>query len=115
MKYLNFLSYLRDFENMVVLGGIKRKCLGSIERVPIRRGKLAHWKFGRLVGQRTNHLEPYAIDYYGHIKKSEGLFLLVEEIRKEIGGQMKSIDVPVVHFAAVKIEKVANTKKPILG
>ena len=56
-----------------------------------------------MVGGMIKSSEPFALDYYGYLKKSTGFFDLVSEIKKEFDvGQIKSLEVMVVHFASLK-------------
>lgn len=104
----SFARYIANLEERVILEGAKQGCLGKVEKVPVRNGKLSRSDFGKLVGVRLQKEEVYVVDYYGLMKKSDGFWNLVSRTREQYSGkQVKSVDALVVHFASIRIEKVA--------
>lgn len=104
-----FYEYMIQFESRVILEGVKKNCLGKVEKIPLRSGKLTKQRFGKFMGTVLSTPQVCVIDYYGLLKKSSGFWDLASETRKNFSGkQVKSIEVPVVHFASVRIEKVAT-------
>jgi hypothetical protein len=105
---IEFHEYLTRFEEEVIARGIREGCLGKIELVPARLGRLSSTPFGDKVGLLIENSFPFAVDYYGHYKKTSGVVLLIQEIAQELGKQVGSVSAPVVHFASIRIEKVAK-------
>jgi hypothetical protein len=104
-----FADYLEKFERDVVIRGISRGDLGKTELVPVRIGKLAKTRFGKLVGAKSDSWQAFAIDYYGLLKPSLGFEKSVAEKAEQLGNrQLKKMEVVVVHFAAIRIEDVAK-------
>jgi len=115
---MDWKLYIKEFEQQVVEKGVKTGALGKIQMVPVRMGKLAGTRFGSFVGLRVKSDEVFAIDYYGHIKKSEGFLRMVEKIALERKAAVKLHQAPIIHFASIKIEKMMEiTQDPfvILG
>jgi len=106
---MDFYEYLEFFESQLVANGVKCGEIGKEELVSVRSGRLAAQNFGIRLGQRINTETPFAIDYYGYLKKSDGFYSLVQSLAKaHSGSQIKSVVVPVVHFAALKIEHIMS-------
>jgi len=105
-----FSEYMKEFEEKVVLRGIRKGYFTKEEVVYARECRLSFTEFGDLVGLCIELDDLCAIDYYGHIKKSEGVRKLFDEIiALEKGGQLKGVsNIPFVHFASIKIEEVAE-------
>lgn len=122
----DFAEYLARFEKEVCETGSRTGLVGRVENVSITACRLEKTKFGDHLGKRIESDVPFAINYYGYIKKSHGFFVFVDGLGKCVKGQqIKSIQVPVVNFASIKLEKMcklapallvgfANFKKEIL-
>ena len=108
MDALMFRSYLRKFEHDVIAAGVEKGLLGKDKLVPLRNGKLARSKFGKLIGVRIDSEIVFAVDYYGHMKKSRGLVNTANDTSAEKEGQVRLLEAPVVHFASIKIEDIAS-------
>lgn len=105
----NFYSYMEEFERRVIIKGIEIGSLGKKEQVSVRNGSLSKSRFGRVVGRRMPYREVCVLDYYGLMKKTDGFFDLLAEVKKDFyGKQVKSLTVDVVHFATVHFEKVVK-------
>lgn len=95
-------TFIHEFETKIVIPGIQHNLIGKRQIVSASPGKLANTEFGRVIGTNVQSMLSFAIDYYGYIKKSDGLLLEIESMRKR---GLKQIHIPacVVHFAALKI------------
>lgn len=104
MATLNFHDYLERFEVMIhdaVLAGQ----LGKMELVSVRPPRLESAYFGRVMYSSMDFDEPFAINYYGLIKRSRGFLDQLNEACYELRGkQLKMMETTVVHFASVKME-----------
>jgi hypothetical protein len=101
-----FYAYMNLFEDLVVSRGVDLGILGALSKVSVRSGALSGQRFGRVMGKECNSDKLFAIDYYGLIKKSRGFFALASGVSP--GQQVKSIEVPLVYFAAIRIEQIAQ-------
>jgi len=99
-----FDSYMTLFESDVIEVGIKRGLFSRQEFVPMRDGRLSRTMFGRVLGTRVRSSHPFAVDYYGLMKKSTGL---LAQVGMATGVQVKMVETVVVHFASVRIESIA--------
>lgn len=106
----DFYRYMDELEKLVVGEGVRKGVLGKTERVAIRNGRLAGRRFGKMMRAKVLELPiVVAIDYYGLIKKSQGFWEMITAMREQIRGQQfKSVEATVVHFAALRIETVAE-------
>lgn len=106
---MNFALYRQMFENQVVAKGVLTGCLGANSKVSLRPGKLSVLHFGKLMGLVFDSQISCAIDYYGHVKKSSALLQQIEEIGRSMPyAQVKMVQVVLVHFSSIRIEKVAR-------
>lgn len=105
---MEFDKYLKSFEKRVVARGIAEGSLGKTEQVSVRPDKLSALPFGEKMGEVIDHHASFAIDYYGYIKKSKGFFNQAGELAKSTEKQPKDMRVVIVHFASVRVEKVAK-------
>ena len=103
--------YLLDFENRVIIAGIENGSFGKKNKVPIKDCKLCKTNFGKFVGKELNYNTPVAIDYYGLIKKSKGIFSVIDQYS---GIEIKSMIVPVVYFASIKNEDLSTLAPELL-
>jgi hypothetical protein len=109
MGSINFLKYLNKFESEVICVGVKQNIIGKDTQVNVREGKLACSKYAKSLGSRVNSEEPFVIDYYGYLKRSNGFISLLQEEKDAIQNrQIKSIKTRVVFFASLKIEEIAE-------
>lgn len=107
--FMDFRSYIELFEQEVVVTGIESGMLGKEESVPVRSGKLAITSFAKKIGPTVNSSIPFAVDYYGFFKKSKGFRKFLQLIAKNLlGKQVKEVQIPLVHFAAIQIEDVVE-------
>jgi len=105
----NFKRYLALFEECIICQGVKRELLGKILSVNIREGKFSCSRFARIVGRVSPFSIPFVIDYYGHLKRSQGFVDVAREVVNSMRDQqIKSIDTTVVFFASLKIEEIAD-------
>ena len=110
----NFKVYMHLFEKHVLLSkallGVKN------ELVPVRTGRLSRTAVGGVLGSTFTWDDPLVIDYYGHLKKSSGFLLKVNEAkRKYAGKQVRMVLAPVVHFATIRMEVVARLAPQLLA
>jgi hypothetical protein len=104
-----FKEAIERIEKKIIIKGIESLVFTSVGYVNARQGKLAKTKFGKAVGNIIHTNIPFAIDYYGHFKKSSCLLAQIEEDKTKIknDAQLKAITCIVIHFASIKIEDVA--------
>mgnify|MGYP001371855672 FL=1 len=113
---MEFYEYLNLFELLIVENGVKCKEIGQEELVSVRNGKLATQNFGLRLGSNIASPVPFAIDYYGYMKKTDGFYSLVQALATDHPeGQVKSVVIPVVHFAALKIEHVMKLSADLVA
>lgn len=111
----DFSEYQKWFEASVSKA-VGDGLVGKLEAVPVLAGKLSRTKFGRSIGSRFITQQVMAIDYYGLLKKSDGFFLFVEDLRSKLKGrQLKIVTVMVVHFASLKLEVMAKIEPQLLS
>jgi hypothetical protein len=110
-----FYGYLERFEKNIIIAGAQAGVLGKVEMVPVRPGKLSARPFGRLLGRYVKSDFPAVVDYYGYMKATLGFMTLVEKMTKIDNSQVKSLDMIVVHFASIRIEKVAALDKSLVS
>ena len=104
-----FTRYRDQFERDVIEKGIIQGVLGAHRLVPVRKGKLASTGFGAWMGVTVPSDTVFSVDYYGLLRHSLGLLRLVEEKREALRGrQLKKVEAPMVHFAAIRIEDVMS-------
>lgn len=108
----DLLDYMKEFELRVVGPGLCKGIFGRREFVSVRRGKLASTLYGRVLGNQAESNQLFAIVYYGHIKKSRGLVLDLQQI---VGRQIKMAETLVVHFGSIRIEDVAVLAPDLIG
>jgi hypothetical protein len=109
-KQLN--EYLEDFENKVILPGLEQNLFGRKIKVQVKGGKLRNSDFGKFVGLEFKEKKPVAIDYYGLVKKSTGF---ARKLKQYEDLDVKAARIPVVHFAAVKIEHITDLAPELLA
>lgn len=116
MGSVNFKKYLSLFEKEVIMRGVKHGKFGKSTLISVRDGKLSRGSFGKDVGRLMDTPLVIAVDYYGLVKKSKGLVARIRREAEELRGrQLKMVSAPVVHFASVHIEDVAElTVNPYL-
>ena len=112
----SFIDYREEFERKVIIAGIEQNCLGKSERVSANSGRLSAKPFGDKMGVEVNTDIVCAIDYYGHIKKSNGFGNMMRGLRKRFfGKQIKFVRVIVVHFASIRLEKIAKLAPDLIA
>lgn len=110
MTPIPFDEYLQKLEDMIVAGILNGK-LGKREMLSVRPGKLAVTDFGKKIGKVHPHAKiSFAIDYYGHYKRSAGFL----KDRAVSSYQVGSMQTTVVHFASLRIEDIAKLGTPEL-
>lgn len=112
MSTMPFEEYLQKLESMIVAGIITGK-LGKVEMLSMRPGKLAVTAFGKRIGKVHPHETSFAIDYYGHYKRSAG-FRRHRKGKFAVPYQIRSAQTTVVHFASLRIEDIAAMGTPAL-
>lgn len=111
-----FYRYLTVFETEFLPKGIKTGVLGKSWLVSVRPGRLSKTRYGQLLGEHINSEISFAVDYYGHIKKSKGLIHVINGKLIAIKGrQIKKVQSTLIHFAGIKIEDITEiTKDPFI-
>jgi len=69
----NFTEYLKEFEQTIVLAGMKKGLFGKVRLIHPRPCKLAATNFGKKMGAEVDASELMVLDYYGLLKPSTGL------------------------------------------
>lgn len=112
----NFKRYLAQFEHDVVEQGIATGVLGGLSRVPVAKGRLANTPFGYFMGPWVQSDALFAVDYYGLLKRSSGLYQEAMRLQKGllIGRQVKMVSAPVVHFASIKLDQTSRLAPHLL-
>lgn len=112
----DFKDYLSQFEHDVIENGIVSKVLGRLSRVPVAKGRLAGTTFGRFMGPWIQSDAFFAVDYYGLLKRSSGLYLEAMRLQKGllVGRQVKMMSAPVVHFASIKLDQMSRLAPHLL-
>lgn len=111
-----FVEYMALLEYSVLSAAVGSNLIGSRETLPIRPGRLARAAFGAKVGLVFDSHVSFAIDYYGHLKRSTSLLKEIEWLRTQlVGRQIKTMECLVVHFAAVRIEHVAKFSQELVS
>lgn len=112
----HFNQYMESFELTIMAVGAIRNLIGHEEVRTVTPGKLHRTAYGCKMGSFFTSSVPFAIDYYGHLKKSSGLNQIIADIRKQcFGKQVKSMSFWVVHFASVRIETIAHLNHQLVG
>jgi len=111
-----FFKYLHIFETKFIPEGLRKGTLGKSWLISIRDGKLSGTAFGQLLGSTVDSVSLFALDYYGHIKKSKGLILYINSKLIALKGrQLKKVEAPIVHFASITIEDISEiTEDPLI-
>lgn len=109
MASINFVKYLRKFENEIILEGVKQGTIGANRLITCRPVPFDSSRFAREMGRYLPFEEPIVLDYYGYYKKSKGF---IEALKLVSNGsaerQVKSITCMTVHFASLKIEEISQ-------
>ena len=105
-------EYLIDFESKVILPGLEQDLFGKKIKVQVKGGKLRASEFGKFVGIEFPYDDAVAIDYYGLVKKSTGFS---KKLNSYSDLDVKAARIPVVHFAAVKIEHITDLAPELLS
>lgn len=101
----DYKEYLIKLEAEVIIPGIHQGVLCKKRKVPAKRGRLYSSDFARFVGETFEYKDGAAIDYYGYFKKSSGFSELLNSFEDV---EIKSIKIPVAHFASIKIEQISE-------
>lgn len=106
---IRFDYYLTAIEDVFIERGVKLGVFAKTEMVPIRMGKLAKTRFGNKIGHTIPSDEIFVVNYYGHLKKSDGFRRLVRQRQHDFQGkQIKMIKAIVVHFSSIRMEMLAD-------
>ena len=106
-----FKTYLDSFETQVVIKGFEKEMFGKVGKVTVKDCKLCNTPFGQFIGRVIEYGCPMVVDYYGYIRKSSGMIQLINGYK---GIEIKTILVPVVHFASIKNEHIAELAPELL-
>jgi len=108
----DFKSYLHTFEKSVVISGVENGVFTKEGKVAVKECKLCNTPFGEFIDTKLKYNRPMAIDYYGLIKKSAGMMAIVDGYKNI---EIKSIIVPIVHFASIKHEHISSLAPELLS
>ena len=108
----NFKEYLYAFEKSIMIPGVERDVFTKEGKVAVKECKLCNTPFGEFVGTVLEYNRPMAIDYYGLIKKSTGMMDIVNGYKNI---EIKSIIVPIIHFASIKHEHISSLSPELLS
>jgi hypothetical protein len=97
-----FLIYMHQLEQQVIIPGWQAGHFGRTIWLPIRNGKLHSSELAQLLGTRFTWPEPAAIDYYGLHKRSTGF--MTKAVR--LGAFLTGFDAPLIPFSAVHDEHI---------
>lgn len=112
----SFHDYMAELEVRVLATAVGSNLLGRRETLPVRPGRLARTGFGMKMGMVFESHVSFAVDYYGHLKRSSALLKEIEWLREQLAGrQVKTLECLVVHFAAVRIEHVAKLSPELVS
>lgn len=113
MEELNFdfTNYLNEFEQNVIIKGVLSGVLGRVQFVSMKNCKLSRTEFAKIMGLEFPCIRPIAIDYYGLIKKSSACSCITEEDGKII----KMLEMPIVHFASIRIGHINLLYRSLLS
>lgn len=112
----DFKGYLSQFEHDVLENGVVYGVLGRISRIPVAKGRLAGTSFGRFMGPWIQSDALFAVDYYGLLKRSSGLYQEAMRLQKGllVGRQVKMMSAGVVHFASIKLDQMSRLAPHLL-
>lgn len=109
------LKFLTEFEQLIATG-VSTGLIGKEELVSVYGTRLGKTKFGTLLGFIIDSDINFAIDYYGCIKKSNGLIRQILQDKKDFKpGQLYKVFSTVVHFPSIKIEQIAELNSDFLS
>jgi hypothetical protein len=104
-----FPHYIYVFETKFIPEGITKGVFNKHRLVSVRNGKLSRTPFGQFLGNCVHSDLPFALDYYGHIKKSNGLLSVINfKLNAMPGRQIKKVESTIVHFASITIEDLSK-------
>ncbi|RLC88832.1 MAG: hypothetical protein DRJ03_00925 [Chloroflexi bacterium] len=104
-----FKQYLAEFENTVIIPGLRKKVFGKELVITTRQGRLHKTPFGQMIGLEFEYEEIAAIDYYGLLKKSSGFYRHASETSQ------KAIRAHVIHFPSIKIEHISDLHEKLVA
>jgi hypothetical protein len=104
VDYSKLREFLNEFEQRVVIKCLKAGLLGRKTKISTGNGKLSEKRFGKVIGGIVDSDQVFAIDYYGHVKKSKGLLDKIKRLKPD----EKQIETIVVYFASVKVEHLVS-------
>lgn len=105
MTDFDYSKYRDDFEKKIIMASINENKIFKKRKVPAKKGRLYNTDFANFLGEMFEHEEILAIDYYGFFKKSSGF---LEKMISYEDVEIKSMRVPVAHFASIKVELVSD-------
>jgi len=105
MDTVKFAAYMKSFEESVIIKGFESGIFDKKGMVPYKKGKLHNTDYGKAIGIWFAYDKSLAVDYYGLVKKSDGLCHEFDSLVKK-GIHVTSMKSPLVFFASVKIETV---------
>lgn len=116
MSDYKFNIFKDVFEKMLEKGVINGVFV-KMGEVPVSVGKLGFMFFGNKLGAEIDSAIPFAVDYYGYVKKTKGLIKQIVEEQKKLKSpyQLRVIkDTNFIHFSAIKIEQIAKLEISLL-
>ncbi len=107
MGNINFKKYIIKFEKLVVIAGVQKDLLGSIQFVSVKNTAINSSNFAKQMGRIIPTDLVLALDYYGYYKKSSGFYVKQGTEKSSLNGrQLKMMSSIVVHFNSIKMEDI---------
>lgn len=104
-----FDEYRSEFERRVIVAAVTQGELGVSRDVSVQPGKLDEDEFGKKMGDALDTELLCVLDYYGYMKKSRGFQIRVLTAKRALRDwPIRALEAPVVHFAGVRLELVAE-------
>lgn len=111
----DFSGYRDRFEIAIVERGLEAGVFNTRGPVSINRSRMAYTALAKNLGPQIKTSKIFAIDYYGYVKKTNGF---IDSLHIQMGllrgKQIKSMRVPIVHFASIKMEDIAEINQNML-
>lgn len=115
LEIFDFSGYRDRFERDIIERGLELGVFNTRGPVSVHRSRMAYTALAKKLGPSIKTYKIFAIDYYGYIKKSVGF---IDSLHVQIGvlsgKQIKSIRVPIIHFASIKMEDIAEINQDML-
>lgn len=113
---VGFEEYRDLFEQDVILRGLNQGRFTRTVEISSRDGKLNGSPFGQFMGKAVKTDQLLVLDYYGYLKRSDGLCTLIQDVREQRPKtQFKLPDIPIIVFAGIRPELVISLAPELVG